>query len=226
MRKSVGISRGSLFGFVERRRRRLEQHLLLLRELLRKPRDVGSICPSSRALAEEMASALSPSFRRGFIVELGAGTGPVTDALLRRGVEPRKLVAIEKSEDLAQCLRRKFPGVNVLCCGAEDVNLRLGGVSQVRAIVSSLPFRSLPAEVGEEIMSEVEKILAPGGLFVQFTYALLGEMPFVPRSFRKIRSKVVLRNIPPAKVEVFRKPRKKRDIPGLETDFEKITRKR
>jgi phospholipid N-methyltransferase len=56
-------------------------------------------------------------------------------------------------------------------------------------------------------MSETERILAPGGLFVQFTYALLGEMPFVPKSFRKVRSKIVLRNMPPAKVEVFRKPK-------------------
>jgi phospholipid N-methyltransferase len=89
---------------------------------------------------------------------------------------------------------------------------RIGRGAQVRVIVSSLPFRSLPAEISEGIMSEVERVLAPGGLFVQFTYALLGKMPFVPKNFRKLRTSVVLRNIPPAKVEVFRKPRRKRDI--------------
>ena len=213
--KGVDISRRRLSDFVERRRRRFEQQILLLRELLREPRDMGAICPSSRALAEEMAGALPPSFKRGFIVELGAGTGPVTDALLRHGVAPRKLVVIEKSEALARSLRRRFPGVSILCCGAEDMNLRIRRRARVNAVVSSLPFRSLPAEISLGIMSEIEKALAPGGLFVQFTYALLGEMPFVPKNFRKIRTRVVLRNFPPAKVEVFRKPGKKRDIPDL-----------
>jgi phospholipid N-methyltransferase len=212
MIKRVDISRRRLSDFVERRRRRLEQQILLLRELLREPRDMGAICPSSRALAEEMAGALPPSFKRGFIVELGAGTGPVTDALLRHGVEPGKLMVIEKSEALARSLKRRFPGVSVLCCGAENLNSHIRPGAKVNVIVSSLPFRSLPAEICRGIMSEIEKALAPGGLFVQFTYALLGEMPFVPGSFRKIRTRVVLRNIPPAKVEVFRKPRKKRDI--------------
>lgn len=179
---------------------------LFLKELVRAPRNTGALCPSSPALARRMAEAISPSIiKSGYLVELGAGTGSVTEALLGGGVPPERLVVVEKSEPLALCLRERFPQANILCCGAEEIAARTG--RPVRAIVSSLPFRSLPRAVCETIMTEVEDILAPGGIFVQFTYALVGEMPFVPKSFRKLRSSVVICNIPPAKVEVFRKPK-------------------
>ncbi|MDR0616883.1 MAG: methyltransferase domain-containing protein [Synergistaceae bacterium] len=177
-----------------------------MKELLRAPKDIGALCPSSSALANEMARPFSASFlKSGFLVELGAGTGPVTEALLRRGIPPSKIAVVEKSEALALCLKERFPDANVICCPAEELKANLNGLGPVLAVVSSLPFRSLPSAVGMAIMSEAERVLAPGGLFVQFTYALLGEMPYIPKSFRKVRSKLILRNVPPAKVEVFRK---------------------
>ncbi len=155
-----------------------------------------------------MASVLSPALiRSGRFVELGAGTGPVTEALLRHGVQPERLYVVEKSEALAGDLSARFPGVNVLCCSADAISGRIGDGPPVKAVVSSLPFRSLPEDVSRRIMAELERVLSPGGLYIQFTYALIGEMPFVPAGFRKLRSKIVLRNVPPAKVEVFRKPK-------------------
>jgi phospholipid N-methyltransferase len=61
-------------------------------------------------------------------------------------------------------------------------------------------------------MAEIERTLSPGGIFVQFTYAIMGKMLFIPPTFRKVRSHVVLFNIPPAKVEVYLKPRSKGSI--------------
>jgi phospholipid N-methyltransferase len=58
-------------------------------------------------------------------------------------------------------------------------------------------------------MAEIERTLPTGGIFVQFTYAIIGEMPFIPSDFRKVRSHVVLFNMPPAKVEVYVKRRAK-----------------
>jgi phospholipid N-methyltransferase len=181
---------------------------MLIRELIREPRDMGMLFPSSPALADEMAGALSPHMMRsGTFVELGAGTGPVTEALLRRGLPPERMIVVEKSPVLADCLSKNFPNVRVLCCGAEEMRDYVGGSFRARAVISSLPFRSLPAGVGSSIMSEIEAVLEPGGLYVQFTYALIGEMPHVPPVFRKVRSHFVMYNIPPAKVEVFRKPK-------------------
>lgn len=176
---------------------------------------MGAICPSSPALAAAMAEPVSPSLleKAGLVVELGAGTGPVTKALLSRGVPRDRLLVVEKSEPLADCLTKKFPGVDVRCGGAEEIEAMAYG-REIQAIVSSLPFRSLPRDTSLSIMRAIGRALSPGGICVQFTYALVGEMPFVPRNFRKIRTRFVLRNIPPAKVEVFRKPRSRPPMPG------------
>lgn len=195
-------------GFVRNGAKHFTRQYLVIKELLREPRDMGALCPSSPALANEMARSLSPTLMKsGLCVELGAGTGPVTEALLRHGIPPERLYVVEKSPELAELLETRFPATQIRCCGAESIGSHLPSDTPVKAVVSSLPFRSLPEEISRAIISEVERILAPGGLYIQFTYALIGEMPFVPRTFRKLRSHVILYNIPPAKVEVFRKPK-------------------
>jgi phospholipid N-methyltransferase len=171
---------------------------------------MGTIFPSSDALADEMALAVSHRVGHdGVFIEIGAGTGPVTKALLKRGIPADRLVVIEKSPSLAECLEKRFPNVKICCCGAEDMRGCLNGSPRVNAIISSLPFRSLPKEVSLSIMAEIERTLPTGGIFVQFTYAIIGEMPFIPSDFRKVRSHVVLFNMPPAKVEVYVKRRAK-----------------
>jgi phospholipid N-methyltransferase len=185
------------------------RQILLLRELANDPRGMGTLCPSSDALANEMAAAVSRRMAlRGMLIEIGAGTGPVTAALLRQGAPPGRMVVIEKSPALAECLAKRFPGVDVRCCGAEEMSVCVARGASVSAIVSSLPFRSLPKEASASIMSEIERTLAPGGVFIQFTYALIGSMPFIPAGFRKVRSRFVPFNFPPAKVEVYLKPKR------------------
>ncbi|MDR1915638.1 MAG: methyltransferase domain-containing protein [Synergistaceae bacterium] len=196
-----------LSNFARSTKRHIDQQLLLLKELIKNPRDMGTISASSSALASAMVSDLSPGFiESGLFVELGAGTGPVTLALLKRGIPVNRLLVFEKSESLANCLSKRFPEARVLCRGAEEMSQCVEKGEYVKAVISSLPFRTLPVDVSRAIMSEIERTLAPGGLYIQFTYALIGEMPFVPPSFRKVRSKFVLFNVPPAKVEVFCKP--------------------
>ena len=188
----------------------LKRQMLVLRALARNPRDMGTLFPSSPYLAGAMAGAVSPNMaRNGVFVELGAGTGPVTDALLKRGIPPERLIVIEKSPALAECLQERFPHVDIRCCGAEEMGACLPGSARVSAIISSLPFRSLPREMSVSIMREVERTLSSGGIFVQFTYALVGKMPFIPAKFRKVRTRLVPFNVPPARVEVYLKPRGK-----------------
>ena len=198
----------SIRRFVGSRKKGAARQLLVLKELAVNPRDMGSLCPSSTALAKEMARAVPARVKPNDIfIEIGAGTGSVTAALLQRGIPSDRLIVIEKSPALADCLVSRFPQVNVSCLGAESMSKCLNGSERVRAIVSSLPFRSLPKKSSLSIMAEIERVLAPRGLFIQFTYALAGEMFFIPPSFKKLRSNIVFLNIPPAKVEVYMKPR-------------------
>ena len=72
----------------------------LLFALLRNPASTGAVLPSSRTLANAMANA---AVGADAVIELGAGTGPVTDALLRKlpGVP---LIAVELQASMARRL--------------------------------------------------------------------------------------------------------------------------
>lgn len=141
----------------------------------------------------------------GVVLELGAGTGPVTAALVRRGVPQSRLWIVERMPHMASELSDRYPDAHVLCCSADDVAHRLPD-APVAYVVSSLPFRSLPPDLCVSIMDEIDRVLAPGGLYIQFTYALIGALPYVPPSFEPYQTSYTVLNIPPAKVAVFRKP--------------------
>lgn len=167
------------------------------------PRRVGAIAPSSPKLAAAMASFVENSNR--LVVELGAGTGPVTRALLEQGIDPERLVAVEHSGRLAKRLQEQFPKVKIVQGDAGEMRNFLGDhVGKVGAVVSSLPLRSLPAQTVTKIVREIEHVLAPDGLVIQFTYD-----PRVGRrfdeAFERIEQRWVWNNLPPARVDVFRR---------------------
>lgn len=178
--------------------------VLFLCEVLANPRAMGAACPSSRQLAAGMA-ALLPSRFNGHVVELGAGTGVVTAALLRRGIRPQQLIVVERSPSLVAHLRRRFPHLNVLQGDAVELaEILQTHRADVGAIVSSLPLRSLAPSTVQAILHQVDKVLNSNGLFIQFTYAL-GALPCrFPRRFTPVHSKVIWKNFPPARVDMFR----------------------
>ncbi len=178
-----------------------------VRELLANPRSIGAAFPSSRQLADRIASFIPEDFS-GLLVELGAGTGAITSAILERGVHPKQVVSIECSFPLTQLLKRRFPDIHVLHGGAESMAKLLSthlrtAKPRVDLMISSLPLRSLPKNLVSAIGHQVEQCLTEEGRFVQFTYDLRSDVsaPF-PR-FARCESGVVWLNIPPARVDVF-----------------------
>ena len=177
------------------------------RELISNPRAIGAACPSSRGLARRMASYVSPD-SNGLVVELGAGTGVVTAALLERGIAPERIIPVERSPEMAHFLSRRFPGLPVLCGDAgrlkdllrERVGDRAASVSHV---VSSLPLRSIPQEVVRAIMDQLNQILGRDGSYIQFTYDIRHSAPCLLPDFARISSKVIWLNIPPARADLF-----------------------
>jgi phospholipid N-methyltransferase len=134
-----------------------------------------------------------------------ASAGVVTAALLRRGVAGERLIVVERSRTLAAHLRRRFPQVQVIRGDAAHLAdlLPADGV-EVCAVVSSLPLRSLPQETVRRIMAQLERVLAPGALLIQYTYALRSVPSPLPARFRQTVSRIVWRNLPPARVDVYR----------------------
>lgn len=176
--------------------------LMLLHELFRHPRDVGTVCPSSTLLSNRMAAPIDVA-AAGFIVELGGGTGTITESLLRHGVRAERLIVIEKSPRLASYLASRFPGVSVVHGDAADVPAVLEQAKCVGVVVSGLPLRSLPKEAVGKIASGWAGALNHGGRVIQFTYAPFRCSAWLDAGLQRTASETVWANFPPARVEVF-----------------------
>lgn len=186
---------------------------LFLKRWLRRPFAVGAVVPSGRLLAEAMARTTFTEMkgRQGHVIELGAGTGEVTKALLAAGIPADRLALVERDPELASFLRRHFAGPKIVEGDAARLPKILAeqGIGSVSAVVSSLPLLSLPADVVRGIVEGVFDALPRGGSLVQFTY---GPAQPVPRSLSQAlrlvgsRGPRIWRNMPPAVVWTFRRP--------------------
>ncbi len=176
---------------------------LFVKALCRGPQSIGAACPSSRYLADYVAAQAVMS-SDGYVVELGAGTGVVTAALLARGLAADRLIVVEKSALLAAHLRARFPKVLILEGDAAQLADLLGQRAQdVSAVVSSLPLKSLPKMTVARIGNEIDRILPRGGLFIQFTYSLGCRALDWAHDVTCLHSHMIWRNLPPARVNVF-----------------------
>jgi phosphatidylethanolamine/phosphatidyl-N-methylethanolamine N-methyltransferase len=176
---------------------------------LRAPMKIGGFLPSSRSLARAMASGVDLK-RAGTVVELGAGTGVVTHALLQAHVPIDRLVVIERDEKLHEVLCGHFPQLNVLCCDVIELDkvLESVGVTKVNTLVSSLPFLVMPDDVRNTIQEQMAKAIGEDGVIVQFTYG--PKSPILPAQMRRLhlegkRMKLVIGNVPPAHVWLYKR---------------------
>jgi len=186
---------------------------LFLKRWLRRPFAMGAVVPSGRLLAEAMARATLSVMagRDGHIIELGAGTGEVTKALLAAGIPAGRLALVERDQELAAFLRRHFRGPQIVEGDAARLPRLMAthGIERVAAVVSSLPLLSLPTEVVNGIVYGVFDALPRGAALVQFTY---GPSPPVPRALRErlrlqaVSGRRIWRNVPPAVVWTFTRP--------------------
>ena len=183
----------------------IKPYSLFLKETLSSPRTIGAVCPSSSYLAKSMAREVDIT-KDGFVIELGGGTGKITEALLKHGVSPSKLITIERSAELAAYLREKFPDIYVIEGDAGQlVKLLSGnkGVKKINSIVSGLPFKSLPQKIVVAIKQQIQTLLQDGGKFIQFTYDLGLSSLACDAAFSMESSKIEWRNLPPARVNTM-----------------------
>jgi phosphatidylethanolamine/phosphatidyl-N-methylethanolamine N-methyltransferase len=178
-------------------------------ELLSNPGPIGSAVPSSRFLGRRMASFL-PRLPKGYVVELGAGTGAITAALLKRGIPADRILPVERSEALVKLLKRRFPSLSIALGDATELRSLLKtwlpkDAPEISYVVSSLPLRSLPENVVISILHEIYQILPPHGKLLQYTYDLRKTPHPYLSGFKRCRTSVVWANIPPARVDVFEK---------------------
>ncbi len=179
--------------------------LHFFRTWLQKPVLTGAISPSGKALARAMARPVDTD--SGWpVLELGPGTGPVTAALIEKGVAAERIVALEYNPDFCALLVGRFRGLNVVEGDAFDLtgSLPPGLAGPYAAVVSSLPLLNSPPEARERLISDALGRVLPGGGFIQFSYGLAPPVPAVEGRFTVERIALVLANLPPARVWLYR----------------------
>ncbi len=181
-----------------------------LRSWIDKPLMVGAVAPSSPELARRMASFVDPE-RPGLVVELGPGTGVVTEALLARGITPERIVGIEYDGDFFRLLRQRHPGVHFVHGDAYRMRHAVAPFFDatlgrpIAAVVSSLPLFTRPLSDRIRLLDESLALMAPGAPFIQFSYALVPPVPRSAGRFDLERTGWVVRNLPPARVWIYRR---------------------
>lgn len=139
-----------------------------LRTSLKNPVSIGAVLPSSRQLADSLVVGMGPGAR---VIELGAGTGVVTQAILDAGVAPRDLIAVERNEEFVEVLREQFPAVTVIRADALSLRHHLGEFAgPADFVVSGLPLMLFPPRRQVRLLSQAFRLLGPSGCFHQFTY--------------------------------------------------------
>jgi|ERR1044071_4706493 phospholipid N-methyltransferase len=206
--RSQGAS-GSSAGLLDRLDPVMAERLQFLGAFLREPARVGSLAPSSPALAQAMLRGCDLKSAKT-VVEFGPGTGAFTRLILQRLGRQTTFFALELDDKHVRGLRHRFPGANIYRDSAERIQKYLAQHRRKNAdyIISGLPWANMPVQVQEGILSAVVASLAPEGMFTTFTYVHAFWLPRARRFrarlehfFGEIKlSRIVWRNMPPALV--------------------------
>jgi len=191
-------------------RHKVLDEVRFLKNWLDKPLVTGAVAPSSPALAKLMASHVDPA-ASGMVVELGPGTGVVTQALIDRGVAAERIAAVEYNPDFLVLLRQRFPGVHFAHGDAYHMKRALGDLltgteTPVSAVISGLPLFTKPLPERVRLLEECFDLMPPGAPFIQFSYALVPPVPHGAGRFEIERTGWVVMNLPPARVWIYRRP--------------------
>jgi phosphatidylethanolamine/phosphatidyl-N-methylethanolamine N-methyltransferase len=199
---------GSSMSSIQKRKlkARVADEVRFFRSWMGKPLSMGAVSPSGKALTRRMASFVDPDCHLP-IIELGPGTGVVTEALLERGVAPERIVSIEYSADFCRLLEQRFDGVTIIEGDAYALEHALAGriAGPVGAIISSLPLLNQPASRRSDLVQAAFDRLMPGRPFIQFSYGFTSPIPSDPDRFSTAHTGWVMKNVPPARVWVYRR---------------------
>jgi len=192
--------------FERKRGIRLDDEVRFIRSWLERPLTVGAVTPSGKILARTMARYVDPD-SDGPVVELGPGTGPVTEALVQAGVAPSRLVLVEFNPTFCRILRSRYPDATLVQGDAYSMRRLLETLllQPAAAVVSGLPLVTKPIKMRLRLIRDAFDLMLPGAPFVQFTYSVASPLPRRLSGFSVEASERIWMNLPPARVWVYRK---------------------
>ena len=163
----------------------------------------GSVVPSQRFLVDKMIAPV-PEDYRGRVVELGAGSGPLTLRLAAKCPSAR-ILACEINPTLARICRdhvaaaRLEERVHVVSDWAEHLlsSFARKGAEKPEFIFSGIPLANLDKDQSLALVDKISRALAPGGMYIQFQYSLIDRKTIRER-FSRVRTVPAFLNFPPA----------------------------
>lgn len=185
----------------------MKENLQFLQAFLKNPSKVGAIAPSSSELAAEMLQGIQPD-DHNIVLELGVGTGAITKFL--RDIVPSKdsYLGLELDSHLVTTLNENYPDMNIVCGNAAEAYSihKESGLGKVRYLICCLPFVSLPKEISDSVLVEIQKFMDEGCELRIFQYAHGYYLPpaiklrerLKKRYGKSRRSPLILKNVPPA----------------------------
>ena len=191
----------------ERNDRTVSNAALFFKRWLANPLQMGSIIPSSPSLCNRIAALVERS-EDEVVLELGAGTGVVSRALLAAGVPADRLVVVEIVPEMADHLRSVLPGVSVVSGDAfalpDALPKRLHG--KVGTAICGIPLVLLPTERQRQFVEAIEAV-APGRGFLLYSYCVTSPLPYRELGLEAKRMAWTPLNFPPASVWRYRPQR-------------------
>jgi len=184
--------------------KRFNDDIRFVKTLVGNPKAMGAVWPTSNVTAKRMASVINPTDNTK-VLELGPGTGVITNAIIERGVKPHNIFSVEYTSAFLPQLRKKYPGVNFIHGDAFNLDTLLSGLEPglFDAALSGLPLLNFPTNKRVDLLQSAFKWLQPGRPFVQFSYGPASPLPPDPASYRTESLEWILRNIPPARIWTY-----------------------
>lgn len=192
-------------GLKQRLEQKFDEEIRFFKGWQRDKKGVGALLPTSSITARRMASVIDTASGLP-VLELGAGTGVITKAILERGVKPRDLVSIEYASHFCDLLRKRFSDVDIRNGDVFELDTVLADRrgQQFDAVISAVPMLSFPLERRIALMKDLLSRIPPGRPVVQITHGPMSPLPAMPEVYTIAHFDFIVRNLPPAQLWLYR----------------------
>ena len=192
-------------GLKQRLEQKFDEEIRFFKGWQRDKKGVGALLPTSSVTARRMADVIDTSSGLP-VLELGAGTGVITKAILERGVAPHDLVSIEYASHFCELLRKRFSGVDIRNGDVFQLDTvladRRGQIFD--SVISAVPMLSFPLERRIALMKDLLSRVPRGRPVVQITHGPMSPLPAMPEIYTIAHFDFIMRNLPPAQLWLYR----------------------
>lgn len=173
--------------------------------LAKSPKTIGAVAPTSCETAGLMASNITRPNALP-VLELGPGTGAITNAILHHGVAEKDLYAVEFNPKFCRDLRARWPKSHIIEGNAFDLDSALAHFDEQKfdCVISGLPLLNFEPEMRVQFLLGALKRVPVGRPLVQFSYGIKAPIEINDPKIKVAKSRWVIRNLPPTRVWTYR----------------------